>query len=200
MSTWPELDEAVHLFQSKNIPVSILQCVSAYPAPPEQWGLHVIGQLKERYKIPSGYSDHSGNIFACLAAAALGAEILEFHAVFDKRMFGPDATSSIEIDDIKKLVEGIKQIQIAMASPVEKNGSGMMDMKNVFEKSLAVNQSLPAGAILRFEHLEAKKPKGYGISAAKFYHLLGKRLKFDKKQWDFLKEEDVTAEGANGHL
>ncbi len=138
-----------------------------------------------------GYSDHSGNIYACLAAAALGAEIFEFHAVFDKRMFGPDAAASIEIDDVAKLVEGIKQIQTALSAPSEKNGAGMQDMKKIFEKSLSVNQALPVGTVLQFEHLEAKKPKGYGISAAKFGDLIGKKLKHDKNEWDFLTEDDI---------
>ena len=191
MSALGELDVAIDLFQSKKIPVSVLQCISAYPAAPVQWGLNVIGLLKERYNIPVGYSDHSGNIFACLAAAALGAEIFEFHAVFDKRMFGPDAAASIEIDDVAKLVDGIKQIQTALASPTEKNGNGMQDMKKIFEKSLAVNQALSAGTILQFSHLEAKKPKGYGASAADFGGMIGKKLKHDKNKWDFLTEDDI---------
>jgi len=69
----------------------------------------VIDELKARYGVPVGFSDHSGEIFACLAAASRGAEILEFHAVFDKRMFGPDAKSSLNIDEISTLVKGVRQ-------------------------------------------------------------------------------------------
>jgi len=192
MSAWGELDSAVQLFQSNNILVSVLQCISAYPAKPEQWGLNVIQQLKQRYNIPVGYSDHSGDIFACLAAAALGAEIFEFHAVFDKRMFGPDAAASIVIDDIKRLTKGIHQIQTALQHPAKKDAENMQEMKNIFEKSLAVNQSLPKGSVLRFEHLEAKKPKGYGTSASAFGSVLGKQLKHDKQQWDFLQNSDLV--------
>ncbi len=193
MSSWEELDEAVHFFKSKNINVSVLQCTSAYPATPEQWGLNIIPELKQRYKTMVGYSDHSGDIFACLAAAALGAEILEFHVVFDKKMFGPDAVASIEIKDIKKLVEGVKHVRRALANPVVKDGSDMHGMKNIFEKSLSINQALAKGVILQFEHLEAKKPRGYGIIASKFKEVLGKRLKTDKQQWDFLEEKDMEA-------
>lgn len=192
MSTWAELDEAVHVFTAQQIQASVLQCISAYPAKPEQWGLNVLGELKNRYNIPVGYSDHSGDIFACLAAAALGAEIFEFHAVFDKRMFGPDAPASLEIGEIKKLVAGIRQIEKAVANPLQKNNSGMEAMKNIFEKSLAVNRALPAGTVLLFEHFEAKKPKGYGLPAAQFYQLVGKTLKNDKQQWDFLQAEDLS--------
>jgi len=191
MSTWGELDAAVAIFQSQQIPVSVLQCISAYPAKPEQWGLHIINQLKERYNIPVGYSDHSGDICACLAAAALGAEIFEFHAVFDKRMFGPDAPASIVIDDIAKLSTGIKRIKEALQHNNDKNHAGMQQMKSIFEKSLAINASLPAGTVVQFHHLESKKPKGYGLDAARYNEVVGKKLKIDKNRWDFLQADDV---------
>jgi len=191
MSSWNELDEAVSIFQSKNIPVSVLQCISAYPSKPEQWGLHIIQQLKLRYNIPVGYSDHSGDIYASLAAAALGAEIFEFHAVFDKRMFGPDTPASIIIDDIHKLAMGIKQIATSLQHTAAKDNSGMQQMKSIFEKSLAVNTSLPKGTVLQFEHLEAKKPKGHGLNAADYTQVIGKTLAKSKQQWDFLQANDI---------
>lgn len=191
MSTWEELDAAINIFQLQQIPVAVLQCISAYPAKPQQWGLHIIQQLKDRYNIPVGYSDHSGDIYACLAAAALGAEIFEFHAVFDKRMFGPDAPASITIDDIQKLSNGIHQIKEALQHNNDKNQAGMQQMKSIFEKSLAVNTALPAGTVLQFHHLESKKPKGFGLDAARYTGVLGKKLKADKAQWDFLQADDV---------
>ena len=109
------------LFKKKNTELSVLQCTTAYPTLPEQWGLNIIKDLKHRYNIPTGLSDHSGDITACLAAAALGAEIFEFHVVFDKRMFGPDAKASIEIDEVKRLVEGIKQIKSSLENNQGKN-------------------------------------------------------------------------------
>ena len=65
------------------------------------------------------------------------------------------------------------------------------ELKQIFEKSLAVNKKLPQGHILKIDDLEAKKPKGYGIDAAKFMDVVGKRLTFDKNKWDFLNEEDI---------
>jgi len=191
MSTWQELDDAVEIFQSRNIHVSVLQCITAYPSRPEQWGLDVIPQLKHRYKTTTGYSDHSGDIYACLAAAALGAEIFEFHAVFDKRMFGPDAAASITIDEIGRLTNGIHQIKQSLQHAGQKDIAGMQQMKSIFEKSLAVNQPLQAGTVLEFKHLEAKKPKGYGLDAAGYKYVIGKKLRVDKQQWDFLQLTDV---------
>ena len=192
MSNLTELDNAVNYLKSRNIVVSILQCTTAYPTLPEQWGLNVIALLRERYNVPIGFSDHSGVIHACLAATALGAEILEFHAIFDKRMFGPDAKASLQINEISELVNGVKMISTAMHTIENKtDNSKFEELKKIFEKSLAVNKDLPAGHILQFDDLEAKKPKGYGIDAKYFNAVIGKPLKTSLKAYNFLNEQDL---------
>ncbi|MBZ9729758.1 N-acetylneuraminate synthase family protein [Salegentibacter sp. JZCK2] len=193
MSSLEELDKTTEFLKKRKVEFSILQCTTAYPTRPEDYGLNVIKQLKDRYLVPVGYSDHSARLETCIAATALGAEILEFHAVFDRRSFGPDATSSLEIAEIKNLVQAVKSIETSLLNPVDKSdNSRFSELKNIFEKSLAINKDLPAGHKLTFEDLEAKKPKGYGIEASHFEEVLGKVLKRDKKQWEFLKEEDVV--------
>lgn len=193
MSSLKELDEAIALLQPYGNELTILQCTTAYPTLPEQWGLNVIPQLRERYQLPVGFSDHSGDIYACLAATAMGAEVLEFHAVFDKRMFGPDAPASLTIDQIRQLVAGVRQIETAMATPVNKEqNEDYRSLKQIFEKSLAVNKDLPAGRFIRHEDLEAKKPKGYGIPASQFKEVVGKALTKHIKAWDFLTELHLT--------
>lgn len=192
LSNWDELDNAVHVYKDRGIGVSILQCATAYPSLPPVWGLNVIEDLKERYGIPVGFSDHSGNIYACLAAAALGAEILEFHSVFDKRMFGPDSPSSLTIEQIKILVEGVRQIETAKLNQVHKAISKeQTHLKIMFGKSLAVNKDLKAGTIIDVTDLESKKPATEGIAAAEYKRIIGKKLNRDKMQWEFLREEDV---------
>ena len=192
MSSFEELDAAINFLRSKQVEFSILQCTTAYPTQTENYGLNVIAELKERYGVPVGYSDHSAKIETCIAATALGAEILEFHAVFDRNSIGPDASSSLEMDEIKNLVQSVKNIQMALQHPVnKKDNSSFRDVKNIFEKSLAVNQDLPAGHILKFDDLEAKKPKGYGIEASRYESVLGKELKRQLRRWDFLTENDV---------
>ena len=191
LSDIKELDMAIGFFKEHASDVSVLQCVSAYPSKPEEWGLNMINEFKQRYQIKTGYSDHSGNIYACLAAASLGAEIFEFHVVFHKAMFGPDTKASIVIDDVKRLTEGIKQIQSALSNPSKKEHTdNILSLKNVFEKSLAVNRFLLAGTVISFEHLEAKKPKGQGIDASVYQTIIGKKLIVDKQPWDFLRSED----------
>lgn len=192
MSSYEELDETVAFLKERNASFSILQCTTAYPTQPEQYGLNVIQELQKRYKVPIGFSDHSARIETCIAATALGAEILEFHVVFDRQLFGPDAKSSLTISETKDLVSAVRTIKKALEFPIDKNSNeNFTSLKQIFEKSLAVNKDLPPNHILTFEDLEAKKPKGFGIEASKFRDVIGKKLTFGKKQWDFLKEEDI---------
>jgi N,N'-diacetyllegionaminate synthase len=192
LSSYDELDEAVSFLKRYENEISLLQCTTAYPTKPEEWGLNVIHELKRRYQLPVGFSDHSGDIYACLAAAATGAEILEFHAVFSKQMFGPDTKASLTIEQIKMLCKGVYQIRKALDHPVDKTkNSQFQELKQIFEKSLAVNRPMKKGDIIDFEDLEAKKPKGHGIDASSYKKVLGKMLKNEKKKWDFLKPEDL---------
>lgn len=187
MSSFSELDQTMKFLQEFDNHLSILQCTTAYPTKPEQWGLNVLTELKKRYGLPVGFSDHSGDIYACLAATALGAEILEFHAVFDKRMFGPDAKASLSIDEVKRLVRGVREIRLSLSHEIDKNQNRQFeDLKNIFEKSLAVNKELKKGSILQFSDLEAKKPKGHGIDASEYDNVIGKKITKDLKKWEFL--------------
>jgi N,N'-diacetyllegionaminate synthase len=193
MSSWQELDETVKFLAQYESPLTILQCTTAYPTLPHQWGLQIIPELKRRYNCPVGYSDHSGDIFACLGATALGADVLEFHAVFDKRMFGPDAPASITINDIEKLITGVRAIRTALQAEVNKENVREFDsLKKLFGKSLAINKDLKKGQVLTFDDLESKKPAGLGISAREYQRVLGKHLSVDMKKWEFLREEHIN--------
>ena len=192
MSSYEELDQTVAFLRERNVNFSILQCTTAYPTEPEQYGLNVIQELKNRYNVPIGFSDHSAKIETCIAATALGASILEFHAVFDRQLFGPDSKSSLTIEEIQNLVISVRNIKRALDNPIDKNSNeSFTALKEIFEKSLAVNKKLSQGHVLTIDDLEAKKPKGYGIDAAKFMDVVGKRLTFDKNKWDFLNEEEI---------
>lgn len=193
MSSYGELDETVNFLKERNVDFSILQCTTAYPTQPEQYGLNVIGDLKKRYNVSIGFSDHSAKKEVCIAATALGASILEFHVVFDRELFGPDSKASLTIVETKELVESVQNIAKAIANPIDKNDiEALKPLKQIFEKSLAINKDLPKNHILTFEDLEAKKPKGFGILASKYKNVIGKTLKADMKQWNFLNEEDIV--------
>lgn len=193
MSNWTELDETMNFMINHKNKISLMQCTTSYPTKPEQWNLHQINEIKKRYHVPVGFSDHSSDIFACLAAAALGADLLEFHVVFDKSMFGPDSKSSIQINQVKKLVTGVNEITKSINSNIDykNNNVEFTDIKEIFGKSLSINRDLPKGHIICFDDIESKKPAKMGISAKNFKLVIGKKLKKNLNQWDFLNFEDI---------
>ena len=193
MSSLSELDSTINFLKPFGNTVSVLQCTTAYPTVAGQWGLDLIPVLKERYHLPTGFSDHSGDIYASLAATAMGAEIIEFHSVFDKNMFGPDAKASLTIDQIKNVVKGINEITTDLQKKTNKESSdAFADLKKIFQKSLAVNKNMEAGHIISFDDLETKKPAGYGIDAKDFKNIIGKTLKQKKSAQDFLNYNDLN--------
>jgi N-acetylneuraminate synthase len=192
MSSFEELDKTVAFLKERNVDFSLLQCTTAYPTQPENYGLNVIQELRNRYNVPIGFSDHSAKMETCIAAAALGATILEFHVVFDRQLFGPDSKSSLTISETRDLVLAVRNIATALSHPIDKkNTEAFSSLKQIFEKSLAVNKDLGKNHLLTFDDLEAKKPKGYGLDASRFQEVIGKVLSRDLKQWDFLNEEDL---------
>jgi N-acetylneuraminate synthase len=194
MSSFKELDESVEFIRKGKVNLSILQCTTSYPSKSGEWGLKLIPEINKRYGTTVGFSDHSGEIFASLAAVALGASILEFHVVFDKKAFGPDSQSSIEIRDLPQLVSGVKKIKKEMVSKsnFKLDNSKFKSLKLVFEKALAVNRNLKKGHIITFEDLESKKPFTKGIPAYNYKLIIGKKINKDLKKWDFLTNNDFN--------
>lgn len=194
LSDFNDLDRSIAFLRARDVSPSILQCSTFYPTSPEVWGLNVIAELRERYGLKTGFSDHSGDVHACLAATALGAEILEFHVVFDKRMFGPDAKASIEINEIERLAKGIRNISEALHHPIDKSLIENQDRnKQIFGKSLTVRRNMKAGETLTKQDLETAKPSGSGIDVVEFDRVVGKRLLNDKSQRDFLNHKDIDS-------
>src|SRR5919202_3475078 len=102
MSSWAELDAAV---AAAGDDVTVLQCTSEYPTPPERVGLNVLAELRERYGRPVGLSDHTIGNYAAFAAVTLGAVVVEKHFTLSKNLYGPDAAFSMEPDELDDLVE-----------------------------------------------------------------------------------------------
>ncbi len=196
MSPLEEIDRAVGLIQAGSVPLTLLQCTSMYPAPPEKIGLNLIPYFRERYRCKVGLSDHSGSIFPGLAGAAQGMDALEVHVTLSREMFGPDVPASVTTSELLTLVEGIRFIERMAANPVDKDtlSCELAPMRKLFTKSIVVREDLPAGTRLRPEHLTTKKP-GSGLPAEKLVEVIGHRLRKDVKADTLLREEDLDLEG-----
>ncbi len=192
MSPLEEIDMAVERAKAHGIAPVVLQCTTAYPCPPEKVGLNLIPVFRQRYDCAVGLSDHSGTIYAGLAAATVGVEVLEVHVALSREMFGPDVPASVTTAELRQLVEGIRFIERMKASPLDKNliAQEMSPLRELFTKSVVARVDLPSGTILREEYLTIKKP-GTGIPASRLLELIGARLKHDVKADTLLSESDM---------
>jgi len=196
MSPLTEIDAAVARVRDRGARFAVLQCTSSYPCPPEKLGLNLLSFFRDRYQCPVGLSDHSGTIYAGLAAAALGSELLEIHITMSREMFGPDVPVSLTTAELLQLVEGVRFIEKAIANPLDKNALAgeLSPLRDLFTKSIVTRSELAAGTILRAEHLAAKKP-GTGIPANSLPELIGGRLLRNLKADEMIRREDVEVIG-----
>jgi N,N'-diacetyllegionaminate synthase len=190
-----EIDNAVSLFRAKGLPFALLQCTTSYPSPLEEVGLNVLEDLREAYHCPVGLSDHSGSVFPGLAALARGADLVEVHVTFDRRMFGPDTPASLIFDELRLLC-GMRDALATMdRHPVDKDAMAekLNNLREMFGKSLAPVAPIKAGSVLRPEMLTAKKPAG-GIPPEAVAEIAGRRLKRDVAPDRILRWSDLTEE------
>jgi N-acetylneuraminate synthase len=191
MSSLADLDKVVSQTKARGNKFLIFQCTTSYPCPPEIWGLDAMAQLRARFDCPVGFSDHSGEIYAGLAAATLGADLLELHVTFSKEMFGPDTPASVTLDDLGRLVDGTRKIRTSLAAPYSKDAiaEDSADLRRMFGRSYALRRPLPKGTVLGVQDLTLKKPAG-GLGFPDRDQIIGKRLAHDKLSQDLLTWDD----------
>lgn len=192
MSPLSEIDTAVRAIKAKQLPLTVLQCTSLYPCPPEKIGLNLIPRFRERYDCDVGLSDHSGTIYPGLAAATLGIEFLEVHVTLSREMFGPDVPVSVTTNELRQLVDGIRFIEKMKEHPLDKDNfaSEMKPLRDLFTKSIVARLDLSKGTTLRREDLTVKKP-GTGIPASHLSRVIGHTLGRSVKADETLQESDL---------
>ena len=178
MSNWDELDRAVEVC-SKSNDLAVMQCSSIYPTPAIDVGLNILGEIQNRYKVITGFSDHTLGLSAPIAAVALGAKIVEKHFTFSKSMYGSDAQHSMEPHEFKVLARSLKDVWEMLENPVDKNNiETYSEMKDIFQKSIVTAVDIAPGTILTHDHLSFKKP-GDGISASNIDSILGMKTRIE---------------------
>jgi N-acetylneuraminate synthase len=192
MSPLAEIDAAVERLQGHDLPFVVMQCTTSYPCPPEKVGLNMLAFFRERYGCGVGLSDHSGTIFPGLAAAMLGADVLEVHVTLSREMFGPDVCASVTTAELRQLVDGIRFTETMLANPVDKDqlAEESGPLRDLFTKSVVAATDLRAGTVLKKEHLLLKKP-GSGIPASRLPELIGCRLLRDLKADELITIKDL---------
>jgi N-acetylneuraminate synthase len=192
MSPLEEIDAAVECVRQHDVPVAVMQCTSMYPTPPEHVGLDLIPAFRKRYGCAVGLSDHSATIYSGLAAATLGAELLEVHITLSREMFGPDVIASITTGELRQLVDGVRFIEKMHASPGNKAAlpDSVTSLREIFMKSVVAARDLKEGSVLTADDLTSKKP-GTGIPAKDLFSLVGRKLRRSVERDDLLHPEDL---------
>ena len=176
LSETDELDRLVEFFDGHDI--CILHCVSEYPTLPENANLKRIPFLKNRYKnCAIGISDHSGTIYPSLFALQYGISVIELHLTFNKKIFGPDTSSSLSEKELKLVKEGIRFYKAATEAPkTDRNHKN--NMKKTFGRSAFLRRSLLSGDKLDISNIIMRKP-AIGLSYAEINEYIGKTLNQD---------------------
>ena len=173
MSELFEIDEALQVLKENGCSeITLLHCNTQYPTPYEDVNLLAMNTLKNRYCVSVGYSDHTNGIAVPIAAVALGAEVIEKHFTLDKTMSGPDHKASLEPQELKIMVESIRNIEKALGNTVKTVSASEMPNKAVARKSIVAKCDIEAGELLSVDNITTKRP-GNGISPMCWNEVLG---------------------------
>lgn len=173
MSTEDEVGEALEILESSGKEIILLHCSSAYPTMMLDVNLNAMDTLKRRFHKQVGYSDHTPGIEVAIAAAALGACVIEKHMTLDKTMPGPDHKASLEPDEFKHMVDSVRNIELALGNGVKRPTEAELRNRDHVRKYLVASRGIRQGEAFTLNNLCAKRC-GYGISPMKIHSLLGK--------------------------
>jgi N-acetylneuraminate synthase len=152
----------------------------------------VITEIRKRYHCKVGFSDHTLGYAASLAAAALGATVIEKHFTFSRCMYGSDAKHSMEPDAFSKFCSEIQDAWSMLKNPIEKNDTNpYREMKKIFQKSIVASCDIPEGTRIEMKHLAFKK-SGDGLTVSSFRDILGKKTSRELKKNDRITFNDLS--------
>jgi N-acetylneuraminate synthase/N,N'-diacetyllegionaminate synthase len=191
MSTLREVGEAVRdVYSARNKSLILLHCTSNYPAAYEDVNLRTLDTLRRRFNVNVGYSDHTRGIGVPIAAIAMGACVIEKHFTLDKDLSGPDHRASLEPDELKDMVQSVRNIEKAMGEDIKAVQKSEIEIKKVARKSIVANTDIPKGTSIIPTMVAIKRP-GTGIEPKYLHRLLKKKTRVDVKKgrvltWDLL--------------
>lgn len=173
MSTLGEVEEALEVIQKEGLEdIVLLHCVSSYPARIEDMNLKAMETLRQAFQRPVGLSDHTLGITIPVAAAALGACVIEKHLTLDKNLPGPDHKTSLEPGELKQMVNAIRDVERARGNGIKRVTKEEEENKKAARRSIVAKVDIPEGAIITEEMLDIKRP-GIGIEPRNLEGIIG---------------------------
>lgn len=186
MANLGEVERAVEAINScGNDNISLLHCTSNYPTDYKDVNLNAMITLKNSFKLPVGYSDHTVGIEIPIAAVAMGAKIIEKHFTLDKNMEGPDHKASLNPQELKQMVDSIRNIEKAFGDGIKKCNENEESTKKVARKSIVASRNICNGEIISYENITFKRP-GNGLTPLFTEEILGKVAICDIDEDEFI--------------
>jgi N,N'-diacetyllegionaminate synthase len=195
MSTLKEIKDAVKSIKRINNKLILLHCTTSYPCPRSDVNLRVMETLRQEFKLPVGYSDHSLGIDVALMAVKLGAVILEKHFTLDRKIEGPDHKASLDPDELKKMVRRIrigdypKFNKVVLGRKEKKPTKNELKIAKLARKSITAKQDISKGTIITKGMLEIKRP-ATGIQPKYLEKVIGKTTRKNIKKDTLIKFDD----------
>lgn len=173
MCEMEEIQAAMDVLRNNGTPkVTLLHCNTEYPTPYADVNLRAMASMRERFGVEVGYSDHTPGIEVPIAAAALGAVVIEKHFTLDRNMEGPDHKASLEPDELKAMVSAVRHVEAALGDGVKRPSSSEQKNMAIARKSIVARRAIRRGEPLTEENLAVKRP-GSGISPMRWFEVLG---------------------------
>jgi N,N'-diacetyllegionaminate synthase len=181
MATLDEIEAALDILQLAGTPldsITVLHCNTGYPTPMTDVNLQAMLTIRDTFGVQVGYSDHTLGVEVAIAAAALGATVIEKHFTLDRNLPGPDHQASIEPAELKAMVTAIRNIETALGDGIKRLTPSEARNKPIVRKSLVASQAIKVGEVFTAENIATKRP-GTGISPMRWDEVLGKTAKRD---------------------
>jgi len=198
MCSLGEVEQAIRIIEENQpdiddnySPLILMHCTTNYPCPYEEVNLKAMLTLKEAFKLPVGYSDHSMGIEVPIAAVGMGAIVIEKHFTLNRNMKGPDHKASLEPHELKKMIQSIRNIEKALGDGIKRPNSSELEIMSYVRKSIVAKQDIPKGSLLSKKTIDIKRP-GNGISPLDLDKIIGMKVtrsiaKDEVIKWDDLK-------------
>lgn len=173
MASIAEIERAISILKDSGTKdIRLLQCTTQYPAAYEDINLKAMDELKNKFNVEVGLSDHSKGIEIPIAAVALGATIIEKHFTLDCNMEGPDHKASIEPEELKNMVKSIRNVEVALGTGKKEIRDSEKENLHVARKSIVASRNICKGEELTTDNI-VPRHAGKGISPDKWYEVLG---------------------------
>ncbi len=190
MATLAEVDAALTVLEQAGCPrarVTVLHCSTEYPTPPADVNLRAMVTMRDALGVAVGYSDHTEGITVAVAAAALGAGVIEKHLTLDRTLPGPDHRASLEPDAFAEMVRALRALEVALGDGVKRPTAAELENAAAARKSIVAARAIAAGETLTAGALAVKRP-GTGLSPLRWDDIVGLTASRDYEPDDLIAE------------